>query len=83
MSMTNGEIIGIGVGIVGLGVAGYALLRRPQGPQQAQSGYLPPPVRYGAPPPAGPVGDIGAVVGDVVSTIGGIVNLFEGLFGGM
>lgn len=85
--MTNGEMIGIGVGVVGLGVAGYALLGR-RGSNQSAFGNEAPPVRLSA-PPAPPsatqraANDTMNTVGDVIQGVTSVISLFEGLFGGM
>ncbi len=86
--MTNGEMIGIGVGVVGLGLGAYALLGRRNTSGQSASGYDVSPVRLSA-PPAPPsatqqaAGDVMNTVGDVIQGVTSVISLFEGLFGGM
>lgn len=85
--MTTGEIVGIVVGVAGLGVGAYVLLRPPTAPMgQSVQGYQPPPPK--APPSSGSpaqgvVGDVFGTVGDVVQGVTSVINLFEDLFGGM
>ena len=81
--MTTGEIVGIAVGVAGLGIAAFAILRRPPGNQSAY-GQPVPQVRMSAPPSPSPVvNDIGRTVSDVAQGVTSVVHLFEGLFGGM
>lgn len=91
--MTTGEIIGIGIGIAGLGVAGYMLITRERSAPPATA------TGYNAGPPAGWNGswgysqppnpqstqiqqtanDVGSAINGVVGAVGSIVGLFDQL----
>lgn len=89
--MTTGEIIGIGIGVAGLGVAGYMLLTRDR-PQATAAGYnAGPPAGwtgswgYSAPPnPNGQqiqqtANDVGTAINGIVGAVGSVVGLFDQL----